>query len=80
MKWGWDYNRDLRSPEVVSERVFGIGEEPTVRINMHKAMNGMVLEIITFGPRNNGFDMLIVAEGESLHDIVATQLLARSIK
>jgi hypothetical protein len=80
MKWGWDFNR---KPEVElavcpSARM----GEPTVRINMSNAVNGRVLEIATQQQRSHDWDveMYIVTEGESLHDAIATILLAKGMK
>lgn len=85
MKWGWDFNRNLRKPEVelaVNPQSSRMGE-PTVRINMSNAMNGRILEIATPSTnRHHDWDIesYIVTEGESLHDVIATILLAKGIK
>lgn len=83
LKWGWDFNRDLRKQvEVVSPQSQRMGE-PSVRINMHKAINGRILEIATPSvQRHHDWDIesYIVTEGESLHDALATLLLAKGIK
>lgn len=81
MKWGWDYNR-RDEVEVVSPQSHRMGE-PSVRINMHKAINGRILEIATPSvQRHHDWDIesYIVTEGESLHDALATLLLAKGIK
>ena len=82
MKWGWDFNR---SPEVEiarSPQAARMGE-PVVRINMSNAMNGRILEIATHSQQRNmdwDIESYIVAEGESLHDAIATLLLAKGLK
>jgi hypothetical protein len=56
--------------------------EPVVRINMSNAINGRVLEIATQSSQRHDWDveMYIVTEGESLHDAIATILLAKGMK
>jgi len=83
MKWGWDFNRHLRKPEVeVAINPSSRMGEPVVRINMSNAVNGRVLEIATQSQRQHDWDveMYIVTEGESLHDILATILLAKGMR
>lgn len=81
MKWGWDFNR---SPEVeiaVSPQSSRMGD-PSVRINMYNAINGKVLEIATQSNQRHDWDVesYVVVEGESLHDALATLLLAKGLK
>ncbi len=83
MKWGWDFNRDLRGqPVVVSETV---DSRSSVRIGIISAMNGRVLEI---SKRNNSTQigpewehtLFLVPEGMSLHDAIATLLISEGLK
>lgn len=81
MKWGWDFGR--QTEEVTLASPSSRMGEPAVRINMHKAINGKVLEIATPSTqRHHDWDIesYIVTEGESLHDALATLLLAKGIK
>ena len=81
MKWGWDFNRRNEEP-VLAVQSHRMGE-PAVRINMHNAINGKILEIATPAvQRHHDWDIesYIVTEGESLHDALATLLLAKGIK
>ena len=84
MKWGWDYNRrDTHELEVISG-----GQELSgcaiVRLHVYKAINGKILEMHT--PQTNhrhadwNTEHMVLQDGDNLHDIVATMLLAKGIK
>lgn len=83
MKWGWDFSRDSNKVEVVSPQSSRMGD-PVVRLNMYPALNGKVLEIATPSSVNRHHDWdvetFIVVEGASLHDALATLLLAKGLK
>lgn len=82
MKWGWDFNRRDEveaSPVVHSSR----NSEPVVRINLHHAINGKILEIATPSPNRQHdwvVDNYIIPEGEKLTDSLAMLLIAKGIK
>jgi len=83
MKWGWDFGRE-KQMEVVDLAVpsSSRGGDPIVRISLHHAMNGKILEIAT--PINTHHDWkyehYIVTEGENLTDALAMLLIAKGIK
>lgn len=84
MKWGWDYGRE-KQMEVVDLAVpsSSRGSDPIVRINLHHAMNGKILEIATQHPSRQHDWVItnyIVTEGENLTEALAMLLIAKGIK
>lgn len=84
MQWGWDYNRHLRKhPEVVTN-THSLDGASVVRLNIYKAMNGRVIEIHT--PQSSSphcdwnVEHMIIQDGDNLHDMVATLLLAKGMR
>jgi len=84
MKWGWDFGRKTETEDVV----LGVANssrnsEPIVRINLHVAMNGKILEIATPSP-NRQHDWVvtnyIVTDGESLTEALTMLLIAKGVK
>lgn len=85
MKWGWDFNRNLRETEVGRDSPIRVGMngEPDVRIAVWTAMNGRVLELSKVGssPHHNiEFKTMIVPEGEKLSDVVTLLLISEGLK
>jgi len=84
MKWGWDYNRK----EVHEVLAVNTGHElcggAIVRVHLYKAMNGKILEVHT--PQSNhrhadwDVEWMLIQDGDNLHEMVATLLLAKGIK
>lgn len=81
MKWIWGFNSDRSQPAITpSSRS---NSEPIVRINLHSAMNGKILEIATPCPKIKHDWVVtnyIVTDGESLTDALAILLIAKGIK
>ena len=82
MKWGWDFNRNMRGQDVlVSESV---ESRSSVRIGIIQAMNGKVLEISKrnttnhIGPEWNN-TLFLVPEDMTLTDAVTTLLIAEGL-
>lgn len=84
MKWGWDFGREKRTDVVeLSVPSSSSNAEPIVRINLHHAMNGKILEIATPSPSRQhdwAIEHYIVVEGEKLTDALAMVLIAKGIK
>lgn len=80
MKWGWDFNR---RPEVVTNG-HSLDGTSVVRLNIYTAMNGRVIEMHT--PQSSSphcdwnVEYMIIQDGDNLHDMVATLLLAKGMK
>lgn len=84
MRWGWDFNRDIRESPVIERK---LQANPEVRISIYSAGNGKILELYTDGANPHGsivtsnqFKLMIVPEGERVSDVVAILLLAEGIK
>jgi hypothetical protein len=62
----------------------GMYTPPTVRLGVHDAMNGRVLEVQTYTPNPHGPDwkseFFLVPEGENLSEAVTMLLIAKNIK
>jgi hypothetical protein len=86
LRWGWDFNRDLRglSPEVTLDRK--LQASPEVRIAIYSAGNGKILELYKRDLNNHHivggdeFKLMIVPEGENLSDVVTMMLLAEGMR
>lgn len=83
LKWGWDFNRGLRSHEVCagSDRV---ESSSNVRIGIIQAMNGKVLEISKRNTTNHigpewSNTLFLVPEDMTLTDAVTTLLIAEGL-
>lgn len=83
MKWGWDYNRRDEEPALAIAG-HGLDGCAVVRINMYQAMNGKIIEIHTpiSAQRHSDWNTehMVLQDGDNLHEMVATLLLAKGIK
>lgn len=87
MKWGWDFNRNLRGeqevPIAISEsRANNLS--PTLRIGTVNTMNGTVLEIGTYTHSRHGggdwtYEHFIVPEGKLLSEAITMFLKLKGI-
>jgi hypothetical protein len=84
MKWGWDYNRKDTHEVLAVSSGHGLDGCAVVRVNMYQAMNGKIIEIHTpvSAQRHSDWNTehMVLQDGENLHEMVATLLLAKGIK
>lgn len=87
MKWGWDFNRELRGQpiEVASRDVILRNTEPSIRIGIIPAMNGRALEIGKKVPGRHGdfdwqYNMFLVPDDIPLSEAMTTFLLLEGLK
>ena len=86
MKWGWDYNRNLREDDCEAISI-ALDSKPDVcmdkalRFNLLPARGGSILEIRTFESKNHEWDTVthIIPDGadvaKAVGNIVAMELL-----
>ena len=85
MKWGWDFNRNLRgSGEIRVDDCIRGNAESNIRIGVMPAMNGKVLEIGKRNVHNNhgpdwNYTLFLVPDGMLLSDAVTTLLIAEGL-
>ena len=87
MKWGWDFNRNLRDDARGRDSIAVVESSPDVcmdkalRFNLLPARGGSVLEIRTHDTRNHEWDTVthVIPDGadvaKAVGDIVAMELL-----
>ena len=87
MKWGWDFNRNLRERDVGIPICVEEGKNdnmhPTVRIGVINIMNGTVLEIGTYKPNSIGpdwnYEHFIVPPDKKLSEAITMFLLLKGL-
>lgn len=87
MKWGWDFNRQLRDRDISCTPI-GVSErsaDPSIRIGIIPAMNGRALEIGKKIPDKHGgydwqYSMFLVPEDVPLNEAMTTFLLLEGLK
>jgi hypothetical protein len=88
MKWGWDYNRNLRESNMVDSLPVASDEtrpdmEKAIRFSVLPARGGCVLETRTYDKKEREWDVIshVIPEGtdvaKAVGDIVAMELLRR---
>ena len=89
MKWGWDFNRNLRKdddgrlPIALVDSTTEICMDKALRFNLLPARGGSVLEIRTHDSKNHEWDTVthVIPEGadvaKAVGSIVAMELLKR---
>lgn len=84
MKWGWDFNRKEVHEVMAVNTGHELGGAAVVRVHVYRAMNGKILEVHT--PQTNhrhadwDTEHMVLQDGDNLHEMVATLLLAKGIK
>jgi hypothetical protein len=88
MKWGWDYNRNLRESNIVDSLPVASDDtrpdmEKAIRFSVLPARGGCVLETRTYDKKEREWDVTshVIPDGtdvaKSVGDIVAMELLRR---
>ena len=88
MKWGWDYNRNLRERDIVDSLPVSSDEtrpdmEKAIRFSVLPARGGCVLETRIYDKKEREWDVIshVIPDGvdvaKSVGDIVAMELLRR---
>ena len=87
MKWGWDYNRNLRESNIVDSLPVCDDHRPdmekAIRFSVLPARGGCVLETRIYDKKEREWDVIshVIPDGtdvaKSVGDIVAMELLRR---